>query len=71
MICHDPLRFPSPDWDRLSDAAKDFCSKLMQKIYRIGTIVIALLRKFGVLWMRITMIAPSITKIGSNFAKSW
>ena len=31
MICHDPLRFPSPDWDRLSDAAKDFCSKLMQK----------------------------------------
>jgi len=31
MICHDPLRFPSPDWDRISDAAKDFCSKLMQK----------------------------------------
>lgn len=31
MICHDPLRFPSPDWDRISDAAKDFCSRLMQK----------------------------------------
>lgn len=31
MICHDPLRFPSPDWDRISDAAKDFCTKLMQK----------------------------------------
>jgi len=30
-ICHDPLSFPSPDWDRISDAAKDFCSKLMQK----------------------------------------
>jgi len=32
MICHDPLRFPSPDWDRISDSAKDFCSKLMQKV---------------------------------------
>ena len=31
MICHDPLRFPSPDWDRISDTAKDFCGKLMQK----------------------------------------
>ena len=31
MICHDPLRFPSPDWDQISDTAKDFCTKLMQK----------------------------------------
>jgi len=31
MICHDALRFPTPDWDRISDSAKDFCSKLMQK----------------------------------------
>ena len=31
-ICHDPLQFPSPGpWDHVSDAAKDFCSKLMQK----------------------------------------
>jgi len=28
MICHDPLRFPSPDWDRISDTAKDFCSTI-------------------------------------------
>ena len=31
MIRHDPLRFPSPDWDRVSQEAKDFCSALMQK----------------------------------------
>ena len=31
-ICHDPLQFPSPGpWDHVSDAAKDFCNKLMQK----------------------------------------
>jgi serine/threonine protein kinase len=31
MIRHDPLRFPSPDWDKVSQEAKDFCSALMQK----------------------------------------
>ena len=31
MIRHDALRFPSPDWDRVSADAKDFCSALMQK----------------------------------------
>lgn len=31
MIRHEPLRFPAPDWDRVSGEAKDFCSALMQK----------------------------------------
>ena len=31
MIRHDALRFPSPEWDRVSSEAKDFCSSLMQK----------------------------------------
>ena len=31
MIRHEPLRFPSPEWDRISQEAKDFCAALMQK----------------------------------------
>lgn len=31
MIKHDPLVFKGPEWDRVSDEAKDFCRKLMQK----------------------------------------
>ena len=31
MIRHDPLRFPSPEWDRISSEAKEFCTALMQK----------------------------------------
>jgi len=31
MIRHDPLRFPSPRWDRISPDAQDFCQSLMQK----------------------------------------
>ena len=31
MIRHDPLRFPSPEWDHISQEAKDFCEALMQK----------------------------------------
>jgi len=31
MIRHDPLKFPSPQWDHISQEAKDFCSALMQK----------------------------------------
>lgn len=31
MIRKDPLRFPSPEWDRVSVEAKDFISSLMQK----------------------------------------
>ena len=35
MIAEDPLRFPSPQWDRISQEAKDFCSALMQKKVRV------------------------------------
>ena len=31
IICEDPLQFPSPHWDKISNDAKDFCSKLMMK----------------------------------------
>jgi len=31
MIRHDQLRFPSPEWDKVSSEAKDFCMQLMQK----------------------------------------
>jgi len=31
MIRHDPLKFPSPEWDRISDEAQNFCTSLMQK----------------------------------------
>ena len=34
MIKHDPLKFPSPDWDHISPTAKDFCKALMQKAPR-------------------------------------
>ena len=34
MIKNDPLRFPSPDWDKVSAEAKDFCQQLMQKAPR-------------------------------------
>lgn len=30
-IRQDPLRFPSPEWDRVSQEAKGFCAALMQK----------------------------------------
>jgi len=31
MIRHDPLRFPGPEWERVSQEAKDFCVALMHK----------------------------------------
>ncbi|KAL1515336.1 hypothetical protein AB1Y20_001967 [Prymnesium parvum] len=31
MIKHDPLVFKGAEWDRVSEEAKDFCRKLMQK----------------------------------------
>ena len=31
MIRHDQLKFPSPEWDRVTQEAKDFCIALMQK----------------------------------------
>jgi len=34
MIQTAPLKFPSPDWDTVSEEAKDFCSSLMQKAPR-------------------------------------
>jgi len=31
MIRHDPLKFTGPEWDRVSQEAKDFCQALMHK----------------------------------------
>jgi len=31
MIIHDPVRFTGPEWDRVSDEGKKFCTALMQK----------------------------------------
>lgn len=34
MIREDPVRFPPPEWDRISQEAKDFCTALMHKAPR-------------------------------------
>ena len=31
LIKYKPLKFPSPQWDHISEEAKDFCAALMQK----------------------------------------